>query len=217
MNKAIAMDSFHRTYQYITHCNQRYSYLEGAYLALIGGCRWIQLRMKDASDEEVVVIAQKLKVACEGVGAVLILDDRVELARKLEVDGVHLGKNDMAPDEARQVLGDGYIIGGTANTFDDILRLHEQGVDYIGCGPYRYTTTKKKLSPVLGLDGYRHILSQMEEQGICMPMVAIGGILVEDIDKLTAFGMGIAVSGAVLNADNPVAVSQQITTKMIQQ
>lgn len=211
------MQDFYHTYQYITHENQRYSYLEGAYLALIGGCRWIQLRMKDASDEDVEVVARKLKVACQGAGAVLILDDRVELAKQLGVDGVHLGKNDMAPDEARRVLGDGSIIGGTANTFDDVLRLHEQGVDYVGCGPYRYTTTKKKLSPVLGLDGYRHILSQMKEQGIRMPMVAIGGILAEDVDELTSIGLGIAVSGAVLNADNPVVASRQITNKMIQQ
>lgn len=134
MNKSLALAHFQTSFQFITHQNERFSYLEGAYLALIGGCDWIQLRMKGATDEEVEPIARKLKLACEGVGATFILDDRVELVKKLQIDGVHLGKNDMPVDEARKFLGDEFIIGGTANTFDDIRRLHEQGADYIGCG-----------------------------------------------------------------------------------
>ena len=128
MNKSLALAHFQTSFQFITHQNERFSYLEGAYLALIGGCDWIQLRMKGATDEEVEPIARKLKLACEGAGATFILDDRVELVKKLQIDGVHLGKNDMPVDEARKFLGDEFIIGGTANTFDDIRHLHEQGL-----------------------------------------------------------------------------------------
>ena len=165
MNKSLALAHFQTSFQFITHQNERFSYLEGAYLALIGGCDWVQLRMKGATDEEVEPIARKLKLACEGAGATFILDDRVELVKKLQIDGVHLGKNDMPVDEARKLLGDEFIIGGTANTFDDIRRLHEQGADYIGCGPFRYTTTKEKLSPVLGIEGYRQIIEHPVRTG----------------------------------------------------
>ena len=120
MNKSLALAHFQTSFQFITHQNERFSYLEGAYLALIGGCDWVQLRMKGATDEEVEPIARKLKLACEGAGATFILDDRVELVKKLQIDGVHLGKNDMPVDEVRKLLGDEFIIGGTANTFDDI-------------------------------------------------------------------------------------------------
>lgn len=190
--------------QFITHKNERYGYADGARMALEGGCRWIQLRMKDASDDEVRPVAHEIMEMCRQYGATFIVDDRVALVKELGADGVHLGKNDMPVDEARRVLGPAYIIGGTANTFADIERLARQGADYIGCGPYRFTTTKKNLSPVLGLEGYRMLTQQMSEAGIDLPIVAIGGILADDIRSVMNTGVtGIAVSGAVLNAKNP--------------
>ena len=94
--------------QFITHQTERYSYLESARMALEGGCKWIQLRMKDAPLEEVEAVALQLKPLCKEHEAILILDDHVELAKKLEVDGVHLGKKDMPIDQARQILGEAY-------------------------------------------------------------------------------------------------------------
>ena len=167
--------------QFITHFNERYGYVEGARLALEGGCRWVQLRMKDASEEEFVAAAEQIGKLCREHEAVFVLDDHVELVEHCGADGVHLGKNDMPVDEARRLLGNDRIIGGTANTFEDIERLHRQGADYIGCGPFRFTTTKKNLSPVLGLEGYERIVSDMKAHGIDLPIVAIGGILKSDI------------------------------------
>lgn len=190
--------------QFITHSNSRYGYVEGARLALEGGCRWIQLRMKDAEEAELLSAAKQIAAMCKEYGATFLLDDHVEWVEKTGADGVHLGKNDMPVDEARKILGADRIIGGTANTFEDVERLWRQGANYIGCGPYRFTTTKKNLSPVLGLEGYRHIIGQMKEHGINLPVVAIGGILQPDIKDVMATGVsGIAVSGAVLNAENP--------------
>lgn len=191
--------------QFITHSNTRYDYVEGARLALEGGCRWIQLRMKDAQEVDFLLAAKQIGAMCKEYGATFILDDHVEWVGITGADGVHLGKNDMPVDEARNQLGANRIIGGTANTFEDVERLWRQGANYIGCGPYRFTTTKKNLSPVLGLDGYRHIISKMKAYDINIPVVAIGGILQPDIKDVMATGVsGIAVSGAILNAENPV-------------
>lgn len=191
--------------QFITHSNTRYDYVEGARLALEGGCRWIQLRMKDAQEVDFLLAAKQIGAMCKEYGATFILDDHVEWVGITGADGVHLGRNDMPVDEARNQLGANRIIGGTANTFEDVERLWRQGANYIGCGPYRFTTTKKNLSPVLGLDGYRHIISKMKAHDINIPVVAIGGILQPDIKDVMATGVsGIAVSGAILNAENPV-------------
>ena len=200
-----------RAIQFITHETGSISYVEGARMALEGGCKWIQLRMKDASDDEVRQAAAEIQPMCKEHEAVFLLDDRVELAKELHADGVHLGKNDMPIDEARRILGEEYIIGGTANTFEDIQRIASQGADYIGCGPFRFTTTKKNLAPVLGIEGYRDIIAKMRNAGINIPMVAIGGITPDDIDEILATGVqGIAVSGTVLNADDPVAMMKSL-------
>lgn len=197
--------------QFITHRTERYSYLQSAQMALEGGCKWIQLRMKDAPLEEVEAVALQLKPLCKEQEAILVLDDHVELARKLEVDGVHLGKKDMPINEARQILGEAFIIGGTANTFEDAVQHFRAGADYLGIGPFRFTTTKKNLSPVLGLEGYASILSQMKEAHIELPVVAIGGINYEDIPDILATGVnGIALSGTILRAENPVEEVRRI-------
>lgn len=197
--------------QFITHQTERYSYLDSARMALEGGCKWIQLRMKEAPLDEVEHVALELKPLCKQHDALLVLDDHVELTKKLEVDGVHLGKNDMPIAEARRVLGEGFIIGGTANTFDDVKAHYQAGADYIGCGPFRFTTTKKNLSPVLGLEGYRSIIARMEEEGIDLPVVAIGGITYDDIPQLLQTGInGIAMSGSILRADDPVEETRRL-------
>lgn len=190
--------------QFITHYAPGLSYEDSAMAALQGGCRWIQLRMKEATDEEMKPIALRLKAACREVGATFVIDDRVALVKEIEADGVHLGKNDMPVDEARRVLGEGFLIGGTANTIDDIRCLHRASADYIGLGPFRFTTTKEKLSPLLGLEGYRQIMEVVEQEGIHVPICAIGGIEAEDVLPLMATGVdGIAVSGCVCRAEHP--------------
>ncbi|ADV44329.1 thiamine phosphate synthase [Bacteroides helcogenes] len=190
--------------QFITHYTECYSYLDAARIALEGGCRWIQLRMKDAPLEEVESTARQVRQLCQQQGALFIIDDHVELA-KIYADGVHLGKMDMPIADARCILGETYIIGGTANSFEDVRQHYEAGADYIGCGPFRYTTTKKNLSPILGTDGYADIVRRMEASHISLPIVAIGGIMPDDIKEIMQTGVtGIALSGSVLRAKNPI-------------
>lgn len=191
--------------QFISHYTERYSYLDSIRMALDGGCRWVQLRMKDAADDEVRRVAEEAQRWCRDAGATFIIDDRVELVRQIGADGVHLGKNDMPVGEARALLGDNFIIGGTANTFDDIRSHYEAGANYIGCGPFRFTTTKKGLAPVLGLEGYTYLIKRAREEGINLPIVAIGGITADDIPAIMSTGVsGVALSGTVLRAENPV-------------
>lgn len=203
--------------QFITHQTSRYTYEQSAIQALKGGCRWIQLRMKDASPDQVVHIATGLKEICKDFQATFIIDDHVDIALKVGADGVHLGKNDMPVSEARKLTGKDFIIGGTANTAADMIRLTEAGADYIGLGPFRFTETKKNLSPVLGLQGYRNIMAEYHSRSLRLPVVAIGGISANDIPNLMLTGItGIALSGTILQASDPIAETQHILT-LIQQ
>lgn len=197
--------------QFITHYTEQYSYLDSVRIALEGGCRWIQLRMKDATPDEIRPVALQVQEMCRKRDAVFLIDDHVELVKELEADGVHLGKKDMPIGEARRLLGSPFIIGGTANTFEDIRQHAQAGADYIGCGPFRYTTTKKNLCPLLGLEGYSLLVRQMKESGIHLPVVAIGGITTADIPAILATGVnGIALSGSVLRAEHPVGEMRRI-------
>ena len=197
--------------QFISHFNDKYSYLDSIRLALDGGCKWVQLRMKDASEEEFLRNAYQARKLCDQYQATFIIDDHVELVRECGADGVHLGKNDMPIAEARRLLGDDFIIGGTANTFDDVLSHYRSSANYIGCGPFRFTTTKKGLSPILGLEGYQDIVAKMKSQDIDIPIVAIGGITIDDIPSIMQTGVnGIALSGTVLNAPDPVQEMKRI-------
>ncbi len=197
--------------QFISHYTEKYTYLDSVKIALEGGCKWVQLRMKDATDAEVLPIAVEAQKLCREAGATFIIDDRVELVKQIGADGVHLGLGDMPIAEARKILGEKFIIGGTANTFENVKAHYQASANYVGCGPFRFTTTKKKLSPVLGLEGYRNIVSKMKEQGIDIPIVAIGGITAEDILQIMQTGVtGIALSGTVLRAEDPVAEMRRI-------
>jgi thiamine-phosphate pyrophosphorylase len=169
------------------------------------GIRWIQLRMKQVSDAVFRETALAAKAICDARGCVLIINDRVEVAAAIDAHGVHLGLEDMPVSEARRRLGEGKIIGGTANTLEDIRGHYAGGADYIGLGPYRYTTTKKNLSPILGMEGYRRIMSRLKEEGVILPVIGIGGIGVKDVFPLLEAGLyGVAFSGMLVEAlDRP--------------
>jgi thiamine-phosphate pyrophosphorylase len=175
------------------------------------GIRWIQLRMKQASGAEVKETALAAKKVCDASGSMLIINDRVEVAAAVDAHGVHIGREDMPVSEARRLLGEDKIVGGTANTLEDILEHHRQGADYIGLGPYRYTTTKKNLSPILGLEGYRQIMQRLTQENIFIPVVAIGGIGSKDLLPLLEAGLyGIAFSGMLVHAEDRKLLVQSL-------
>ncbi len=190
--------------QYITDTTQ------GLEPLLKAGLNWVQLRVKNRNEKELYNIADSFVALCEKYKAYSIINDYPQLAKRVGADGVHLGKEDMSPAEARVLLGKDFIIGGTANTYEDVEALYEAGVDYVGLGPLRFTDTKKNLSPVLGLEGYNEILQSCSVNGIRVPIIAIGGITVEDLEALYEAGVsGVAVSAAIRKAQNPAAAVKQ--------
>jgi thiamine-phosphate pyrophosphorylase len=178
---------------------------EMASAACEAGVKWIQARIKNKSVAETKVIATEILSVCKQHGAICILNDFIQLALEIGADGVHLGKQDTAVSEAKEIIGNrNFILGGTANTFEDVKSLAALKVNYIGLGPFRFTTTKEKLSPVLGAAGYQKIIAQLEnEEIIAPPIYAIGGIGAEDVKEIISVGIyGVAVSGVISNAKN---------------
>lgn len=198
---------------YISQATTELTHLEAIQSACDAGCDWIQLRIKDQTEAQIQTIAEAAKLICDQAQAKLIINDRPAIAKAVQADGVHLGLKDMAHTTARTMLGQHFIIGGTANTFEDIKKYAEEGVvDYVGLGPFRFTTTKKKLSPTLGLEGYRRIIAECQANQITLPIIAIGGIQLEDIEAIMATGVhGIAVSTLITQA-----VDKQATVSLIQ-
>lgn len=192
----------------ITNRNERYAEYDQAKMFFDAGGQWVQLRMKDGLNGETVKAV--IRLANEAiVGRIVSINDDVAIASKYGAWGVHLGKEDMSVAEAYDFIYnyrpfDSCVIGATANTFEDIRQAVEDGASYIGLGPFRYTETKKKLSPLLGLEGYREIIARCIEEKLYIPIFAIGGIRLEDVGPLMETGInGIAVSGAIVNADDP--------------
>ena len=200
--------------QFISQENGRMSHLDSIRLACEGGVKWVQLRIKDKPEEDVLKIARLAKELCDAHGTRFTINDFPGVAKEVKAYGLHLGKEDMPLIEARQMIGP-ILLGGTANTFEDIRKHVKSGADYVGVGPFRFTSTKKKLSPVLGLGGYEKLLNQCEKEGINIPVLAIGGLTLEDIEDLIQAGVyGIAVSSLIALAPDPKGVVEKIYEKL---
>lgn len=201
--------------QYISQGTTSNEHLKNIQEALNAGCLWIQLRMKNCSQEEIETTANNVKSLCDKHKAVFIMNDNVAIAKKCKADGVHLGLSDISVTEARNALGDDKIIGGTANTLEDVLQRINEKCNYIGLGPFRFTNTKDKLSPILGLEGYKTIVSQLNETQLQTPVYAIGGVLADDVESIINTGIyGVAVSGIITKAENKTQIVEQFNNTL---
>lgn len=206
---------------FITHRTEKYTELEEIKMVIEGGCDWVQLRMKDTLNPEDARKAALYTKEISGNSCICCIDDSVDIALTSGAHAVHLGKKDIPVAEAWQIVANHhpqppFFIGSTANTFEDIVQADKAGASYIGLGPYRFTETKKKLSPILGLEGYRKIIRQCEEAGIQIPIFAIGGIELEDVRPLMETGItGIAVSGAIIQAENPIEETRRFIQEIV--
>lgn len=197
--------------QYISQGETATEQLNNIQSAIEAGCKWIQLRFKYAGTEDLKALAVDVKKICTQHGVIFIINDHPLIAKAVGADGLHLGLTDMPVAEARKILGDNKIIGGTANTLQDVLQRVKEGCNYIGLGPLRFTTTKQKLSPLLGFEGYKMIVDELKLHGISIPIYAIGGIIQEDIAPLIQTGInGIAVSGMITHHADKKILLQQI-------
>ena len=196
---------------YISQQSASLTHIAAIHRALDAGCVWVQLRVKHEQETVVARYAEEAKKLCALYGAKLIINDFPLIAKAVEADGVHLGLQDMPIQAARDIVGESMVIGGTANTLEHIRQRTAEGADYVGLGPYSFTTTKEKLSPVLGLEGYAAVLQQLKAEGISIPIIAIGGLVAADVVALLQTGVhGVAVSGAITHATDPAAVVQTI-------
>lgn len=200
---------------YISQGNTVEEQLHNIHKALDNGCDWIQMRFKNQNALEVFTLAEAVKIVCKEYLATFIINDNVHLAKQLDADGIHLGLSDMSVEEARLILGKTKIIGGTANTFEDVLQRTSENFDYIGLGPFQFTATKQNLSPILGLEGYRSIIKQMKIKNIQIPIYAIGGITLENVEDLMESGIhGIAVSGLITHSKNLTPLINQLNDNL---
>lgn len=200
---------------YISQGETPEQHLENIEKACTHGAELVQLRLKNEDENTLLKTAERARGITKKFQTKLIINDHYKIAKAVQADGVHLGKTDACPRVARQHLYDWQIIGGTANNLQDCQELMNKKVDYIGLGPFRFTSTKRNLSPILGLEGYVSLLNELHSE---TPIIAIGGITLHDIPELLKTGIyGVAVSGAITNDFNNIKAFQKILKTPVDQ
>lgn len=197
--------------QYISCGKSALAQADNIKKALDNGADWIQVRWKHATFHQKLALSEGAVKICKSYQATCIINDSTDIARRVDADGVHLGLTDESISAARTTLGPNKIIGGTANTLTDVLQRIEERCDYIGLGPFRFTSNKEKLSPILRLNGYRHLFSELRKRNVDTPPIfAIGGIELADIENIRNTGaFGIAVSTLVTNQPNLIPLIKE--------
>jgi thiamine-phosphate pyrophosphorylase len=166
--------------------------------ALKGGAEVIQYREKEASTLAMVGTARKLRTLTAAHGAILIVNDRIDVALAAEADGVHLGQDDMPYEAARGILGEKAIIGITAHTVEEALAAQGMGADYVGLSPIFPTSTKTDAGPAAGL-----AFVEEARKSIQIPKVAIGGINETNMKQVLAAGADcVAMISAVVTSED---------------
>jgi thiamine-phosphate diphosphorylase len=149
-----------------------------------GGATFVQLREKHKGAREFYREAEEALRVAHSLGVRLIINDRVDIALALSADGVHLGQDDLPPDAAREVLGEGAIIGFSTHNVEQAIAAARLPVDYIAIGPIFETSSKENPDPVVGLEGLKRVRQAVGRT----PLVAIGGIGLENINEVFAAG-----------------------------
>lgn len=204
--------------QYITHPKENFEDLSWVHRLKDNGISWIQLRIKE---EDFYALhpgqhylayfhetADKMRAITSALGMLLTVNDSEEVARFCHADGLHIGQEDEVPGS----FPAGSVLGGTANSIAEIRHFDKEKFTYFGVGPFRFTSTKAALKPVLGAEGYERLLDAMKQDGYDHPVFAIGGIMPGDLESLLRAGVyGIAVSSAIFDAGHSAEAIQQFT------
>jgi thiamine-phosphate pyrophosphorylase len=168
-------------------------------LALPAGIDAVQVRVKDASDAEALLLVERALVLCREHGATCIVDDRLDVALAAHADGVHLGEEDLPVDCARAIAGPELLIGATVRTPEAARRAEALGATYLGVGPAFATSTKLGLPEPIGVSGVRAVCD-----AVSLPVIAIGGVTAANLGALLGTGAyGVAVIGAITDALDP--------------
>lgn len=199
----------------ITQDLKNFKHVDQVKLACENGADWIQLRVKNTNYNDWIEIASEAIVVCRQHDVKLIINDSVQVAMEINADGVLLGRDDMPIHSARKLLGKDKIIGGTGNSIDDLGKIYEAGADFAVMGPFKFTPTKMNFKSLLGINSYQKLMQYAQEHNIEMPIIAIGGIKLKDVDELMDLGVhGIAVSSAVFSAKSPEVALRDFQAKL---
>lgn len=188
---------------YISSNGSHESIIEELSGLLEAGLQWFQLRLKNRSKDDILNTAFVCKQLCADYNCLFTLNDQPGIAHRIDADGVHLGKNDMDLAKAKNIIDESQHLGATCNTIDDALNAYKKKANYIGVGPYTFTETKKNLAPTLGVEGYKNIIEHSKFRKN-IPMVAIGGLDLEAVKKLSAVGVTHFAFSSYLQGENGI-------------
>lgn len=176
--------------------------------AIKGGATFVQLREKNADEKEFLELAYKVQAVCRKYNVPFIINDNVELAKKVNADGVHVGQSDMNANDVRSIIGNDKILGVSAQTVEQALLAQKQGADYLGVGAV-FATNSKDDADYVPYETLKEICSAVK-----IPVVAIGGISLNNMSELKGSGIaGISVISAIFGADDIEDASKKLHAK----
>lgn len=195
------MKKYISKFHYLTQDLPHRSHPVQAEIACKAGANWIQYRCLTKPDDELIDEINEIAVICDDWGATLIMTNHYELLDRVDAQGVHIEDFDADLIAIRKYIGEDKTLGASATHPEQLMQVQNtQVVDYCGYGPFAHTDTKPNNKPLLGFEGYR----LLKKQPIEIPVIAVGGIQITDVEPLFESGVyGIAVSGAINLAIDP--------------
>jgi thiamine-phosphate pyrophosphorylase len=199
-------------FHYLTQDLPHRSHVEQAQLACEAGANWIQYRCMSKNDEEMIAELHQIASVCDDWGATLILANHYHLLNKVDAQGVHIEDLDADFATIRETITNEKTLGASATNIEALLRIQNSGVvDYCGYGPFAHTDTRPNDKPLQGYKGY----SQLEKRGVDIPVIAVGGVQLNDVEPLLKTGIyGIAVSSAVNLSLDPAGMVKEFYRKI---
>ncbi len=196
------MKKYISKFHYLTQDLPNISHLEQVIIACEAGANWIQYRCLSKPDDELIDEINDIADICDEWGITLILANHYHLLDRVDAQGVHIEDFDADFKAIRVSIGEDKTLGASATNIDALTAVQQTGVvDYCGYGPFAHTDTKPNNKPLLGFEGYRELQKHPE---IDIPVIAVGGIQLADVEHLLETGVyGIAVSAAVNLAIDP--------------
>lgn len=177
-----------------------------------GGARVVQLREKEMPDRELYLMAKAFRDRTARAGMTLIINDRVDLCRAVEADGVHLGQDDFPVSEARRLLGPQTVIGVSTHSLEQALQAVEEGADYINVGPIFETHTKEHAGPPVGIELFRKVRAMVK-----IPITVMGGINLDNLNLVLEAGVDrVAVVSAIVGAEDVAGTVREFRRRMNQ-
>ncbi len=189
--------------------NNETSFFNAIEESIKGGVDLIQFREKNMPDDKMITLGAKLKKLCAKYNVPFIVDDKIKVAKALNADGIHLGQNDESAVFARKILGEDALIGISAPNPNAAKKAVEEGADYLGVGPVFKTPLKDE--PVVGMEYLRWVVKNIK-----LPIFAIGGINMTNIDEVLAAGIKqFCFIRTIINSENPKKAAETYLKKLV--